>query len=91
MVCFRFCVLISKLKSFEKICSIIQFTSPKKRKRHAVLLGIIDETTTMKISVCLGVNLKKMQMIRKELNESDGDYEGMVSRKPHSGVCDSHK
>ena len=33
----------------------------------------------------LGVNLRTVQKIRKELDESNGDYEGRAARKPH---CD---
>ena len=36
------------------------------------------------ISECLGVNLKTVQMIRKELSQSNGDYKGTAAWKPHS-------
>ena len=35
-----------------------------------------------KISECLGVNLRTVQRIRKELDESIDDDKGTVSRKP---------
>ena len=37
---------------------------------------------------CLGVNLRTVQRIQKELNESSGDYEDTITWKPHSDRSD---
>ena len=37
----------------------------------------------MKISQCLGVNLRTVQRIQKELDESNGDYKDMAAWKLH--------
>ena len=46
----------------------------------AVLHEIYTRSSNMKISQCLGVNLKKVQWIQKELDESNG--------KPYSNHFD---
>ena len=43
----------------------------------------------MKISKRLGVNLGIVEKIPKELDESNGDYEGMTVLKPHSDRSDN--
>ena len=45
----------------------------------------------MQRSRCLLVNLRTVQKIRKELNESNGDYEGTAGWKSHSGHFDMKK
>ena len=40
------------------------------------------------ISKCLGVNPRKVQGIRKEFGESNGDYEGTAARETHSAHSD---
>ena len=45
----------------------------------------------MKILECLGVNLRTLQRIRKELDESNSDYEGAESRKPYSDGSDKNR
>ena len=37
----------------------------------------------MKISLCLGPNLRAVQTIQKALVESNGNYEGMADQKSH--------
>ena len=44
----------------------------------------------MKISECLGVNLRTVQRIRKELDEADGNYNGMANKKPHFDCSDKN-
>ena len=66
-----------------------QLTFPKFWKWHAVLLDTQYGSTTTKISECLGVNLRIVQRIRIEFDESNGDYKGTAARKLHSGG--SHK
>ena len=61
-----------------------QFTPPDIWKRHSVLLGIHAGGPNTKIFQCFGVSLRTVQMIRKEWNEYNGNYEGTVTRKPHS-------
>ena len=43
-----------------------------------------QESTNTKISECLAINLWPLQRIRKELGESNGDYEVAATLKPHS-------
>ena len=49
-----------------------------------MLFGIHVRRPNIKTSECLGVNLKTVQRIQKELDESNGDYKSMVAQKPHS-------
>lgn len=44
-----------------------------------LLLAICARSSNMKISECLGVNLRIVQRIRKKLDESNGNYEGVWS------------
>ena len=57
--------------------SMIQFTLLL--QQHAVLLDIHTGHANIKISECLGVNLKTVLRIFKKLNESNQDYEGMAA------------
>ena len=56
-----------------------QFTPPEIWKQHAGLLGIHVRSSYTKISECLDVNLRTVRKIRKELDESNGDYEGTAA------------
>ena len=40
----------------------------------------------MKISECLGIKPRTVQRIQKELDDSNGDYEGMAAQKPQSDI-----
>ena len=75
----------------EESCTMTQFTPPEIWKRHAVLLGIHAGSTNMKISECLGINRRTVQRIRKELEESNGDYEGTAARKLPSNRSDKKR
>ena len=55
---------------------MIQFTPLKIWKWHTVLFAIHTGNTDTEISVCFGVNLTTVQRIRKQLNKSNGNYEG---------------
>ena len=41
-------------------------------------------SSNAKISECMDLSLGSVKKIRKELNESNGDYEGTAAQKPHS-------
>ena len=92
LLCFRFCLLCSKLELLGTICEkshiMKQFTPSEIWKPHAELLVIHTKSSNMNISKCLSVNLKTMQRIQKELDESTGDYEGTAAQKPHSNCSD---
>ena len=60
------------------------FTPPEIYKRYAVFLGIHARCTNPKISECLGINLRTVQRIRKEFDESNDDYKSAAVHKPHS-------
>ena len=45
----------------------------------------------MKISQCLGVDVRTVQDIRKELDASNGENEGTVSRKPNTDLSDKKR
>ena len=68
-----------------------QFTTPEIWKRHAVLFGIQAGSSHTKISECLDVNLRTEQSSRKELDESNGNDEGMAARKPYSDRPDKKR
>lgn len=53
-------------------------------KRHAVLFSNKAGSPHTKISECLAINLRTVQRIQKELDESKGYYEGSAARKTHS-------
>ena len=59
-------------------------------KRYSVLFGIDVGSSNMHISQHLGVDLRTEHMIRKELNEFNGDYVGIAAWKPHSGRSDKN-
>ena len=61
-----------------------QFTPPDIWKQQTVLLVIYAESSNTKISECLGVTLRRMYRIWKELDEYNGDYKGTAAWKPHS-------
>ena len=61
-----------------------QFVPPQTWTRHAVLPGIRTRSPNRNISECLGVNLRTVQRIQKELGESNADNEGTAARKTHS-------
>ena len=44
-----------------------------------------------KILDCLGVNLGRVQMIRKELDEFNGDYKGIADWKSHYDRTDKKR
>ena len=52
------------------------------------MLGIRDGCTNKNISECLGFNLRIVQRIRKDFNESNGDYECATARKNDSARSD---
>ena len=52
-----------------------QFVPPEIWTRHAALPGIRGEYYYKNILVCLDVNLRTVQRVRKELGVSNGDYE----------------
>ena len=56
-----------------------QFTFPEIWKWHAVLVGIHAGGSNRKILQYLDVDLKTVQRIQKELDEFNGDYEGMTT------------
>ena len=76
---------------YEESSNMMQFTPTELWKRHAVLLGIYARSSNTKISECLGINLRTVQRIRKEFDESNGDYEGTAARKPHSDRSDKKR
>ena len=49
----------------------------------------MPESSNIKISKCLGVNLRTVQRIQKEFNEFYSNYEYMIDQEPqfddHSG------
>ena len=59
--------------------TIMQFISPEFWKWHAVLFGIHTDSSSTKISQCLSINPKSLQRIWKELDEFNGDYEGIAT------------
>lgn len=54
---------------YEKKSTMTQFTLTEIWKRHAVLLDICTGSSNINISEFLGVNLRIVQRIRKELDE----------------------
>lgn len=68
-----------------------QFVPPQIWTRHGVLLGIRAGSSNKNISECLGVNLRTVQRIRKDFDESNGDYEGAAARKTHSARSDKKR
>ena len=95
LLCFRFFLLSSKLESgrhylwgkkhydvinssenLEMVCCTVQHSCRK---------------PSIKISQCLGVNLRTVQRIPKELDESSSDYEDTVVLKSHSDRPDKKR
>ena len=66
-----------------------QFTPPEIWKYRVVMFGIHDKNFNTKILHCLGLSLKTEQRIRKELNESSGDY--TTAWKPHFARSDKKR
>ena len=62
---------------------MMQFTPPEIWKWHHVLLDIHARNYNIKIAECLDVNLRTVQRIQKELDESNGDNKGIVTGKSH--------
>lgn len=61
---------------------------PETWKMHAVLLGIRAEISNSNISGCFRGNLRILQMIPKDLNESNIDYKGRTANKEKkSQIC----
>ena len=85
-VVFSFGLLYSKPASLE-YC-LTQFNPSKIWKQYAVLLGIRAESSNMKVSECLGVNLNPVQKIRKKVDETSGDSDCTAAWKPHSDRSD---
>lgn len=56
-----------------------QLTPSEIQKWYAVLLGIRTGSSNTIIAECLGVNLRTVQRILKELDESNIDYVGVQS------------
>ena len=66
----------------EESSTMLQFTPSGIWKCHVVLFDIYVRSSNVKISECLGINLRTLLMIRKELDE------GTTVRKPHSDRSD---
>ena len=47
-------------------------------------LAFVQWSPNKNIKECLGVNVRSVQRIRKEIGESNGDYGGMAARETHS-------
>ena len=63
---------------------MMQLTPPEIWKWHAVLLLSIHAVSfKTNILECLGVNLKTVQRIQKQLDKSNGFYECTAVCKPH--------
>ena len=60
---------------------MMQFTLPEIWKWHAIWDHAGSSNT--KISECLRVSLGTTYRIRKELDGSNGDYEGKAAQKTH--------
>ena len=69
---------------------ITRFVPPQIRTRHAALPGIRAGSPNKNISQCLRVSLRTVQKIRKELGESNGDYEGAAARETHSARSENN-
>ena len=58
-----------------------QFTHPEIWKQHAVLLAIHARSSNAMISDCLGISLRTVQRIQKDLDEFNDDYKGAAAQK----------
>ena len=76
----------------EESNTITQFAPPEIRKNHVEQFGIHSfRSSNRKIPLCLGISLKPVPGIWKELDESINDYEGTSARMPHSGHSDKKR
>ena len=80
-------VLCAATKSqLDPVCeenhTMTPFPPPEIWKRHVVLFSIHVGTANTKISQCFDVNLRTVQRILKELDQSSGDYKNRAARKP---------
>ena len=83
--CFVYCAVNWSQSSnvYEESTTMTQFTPLKIWKLYAILHGIHFGSPDMKISRCLGVNMRTMQRIWKEMDEFNGCYENMLVEKSH--------
>ena len=83
--CFSFCLLCRNRSQFGK-CSI---THSNRNLKTIYCTGDFHANSfNAKISLCLNVNLRTMQSILIQLDESTADYEGTAARKLYSGRSD---
>ena len=78
--CFRFYLLCCKLESVEHY---EQFFLPRNLETANCFDGIYAGSANTKIFLRLGVNLRTVLKIRKEFEESSGNYEGTIAWKFH--------
>ena len=93
VVCFKFCLPCSKLESVLYCIGVKQdydaIDSSRTLEALSVLLGIYTGIYNTKISECLGVNLKKLQRIRKKMDVLYFDLR--PGQKCHSKWCTGRK
>lgn len=66
-----------------------EFTIPNLWKRHGALLGIRAGKDNKQIADTLGVTVPFVWRVRKDLEDSGGDYEATASRAEHSRRSDA--
>ena len=62
----------------------MQFTSPEILETICCTIWHSWQSSNTKTSDSLGIDLRTNQRIQKELDKSNGDYEGTALQKPHS-------